>query len=213
MYTRVIVGPPVEPLTLAEVKRHVTVDDDDHDEDLLDMIVEARQFIERECNISIITQTLETTFDSGYGVAAAFDLPFGPVQSVAAVEYVDATGIVHEVTAYQSDVYAPTARVMPAYGTLWPYVVAPTGWGDPLNPNWRYFNAMRVRYIAGYAPSADSPTDYAANVPRPLKRAMKLLIGNWFENREATVTGTINTKLDLGVDSLLSLYRLRLGAA
>jgi hypothetical protein len=40
-----------------------------------------------------------------------------------------------------------------------------------------------VEYIAGYSPSSDSPTDYAANVPSSIKAAMKLVIGCLYQNR------------------------------
>ena len=70
-----------------------------------------------------------------------------------------------------------------------------------------------VQYVAGYPPTEDVPPDYAANVPASIKVAMKLLIGNWYENREAVVVGTTNAMLELGVRALLDPYRLRLGMA
>jgi len=72
---------------------------------------------------------------------------------------------------------------------------------------------VTVRYVAGFTPVAGSPTDYVSSVPGPIKVAMKLLIGNWFQNREATVTGTINTTLDLAVEMLLTQYKLSIGMA
>lgn len=70
-----------------------------------------------------------------------------------------------------------------------------------------------VTYVAGYPPTDDEPPDYAANVPSSIKTAMKLLIGNWYENREASVTGSTNVVLELGVRALLDAYRRRLGVA
>ena len=70
-----------------------------------------------------------------------------------------------------------------------------------------------VQYVAGYPPTDDIPPDYAANVPASIKVAMKLLIGHWYENREASVTGVTNAVVELGVRALLDFYRRRLGMA
>lgn len=40
-------------------------------------------------------------------------------------------------------------------------------------------------------------------VPEPIRQAMKLLIGHWYESREAIVTGTISTALQFAVDALM----------
>lgn len=69
-----------------------------------------------------------------------------------------------------------------------------------------------VTYVAGYPPTEDDPPDYRANVPASIKVAMKLLIGNWYEFREATLPGS-NSTLELGVRALLDFYRVRLGIA
>lgn len=61
---------------------------------------------------------------------------------------------------------------------------------------------FRATYQAGY--TVDPLDADVWDAPRDIKQAVMLLVGSWFENREATVTGTINTELDLGVKMLLA---------
>lgn len=73
-----------------------------------------------------------------------------------------------------------------------------------------------VTYVAGFPPKdmGEDPPDLAGNVPASIKVAMKLMIGDWYENRENTVVGTsVGGTLALGVRALLDFYRKRLGIA
>ncbi|SDO72583.1 Phage gp6-like head-tail connector protein [Halomonas shengliensis] len=52
------------------------------------------------------------------------------------------------------------------------------------------------------------PTDeHALVLDDDLTTAMLLLIGHWFENREAVVIGTITSELPLAVEALIAPYR------
>lgn len=198
MYSRVLVAPPVEPLTLAQVKLDRAIDHTEHDSKLTGLITAAREYVEQFCQLSMVTQTRESGFDS---FTTFLNLPYGPVQEVTAVEYTATDGTVTAIASYASDLYGPVPRVSAAYNELWPTAVQTVP------------NAVKVRYVAGYATVAGSPTDYTSNIPQALKTAMYLLIGNWYENREATITGTINQALEIGVASILDRYRMRKGMA
>lgn len=67
---------------------------------------------------------------------------------------------------------------------------------------WPIGSAYVATYTAGHA----SPDE----VPEVLLVAALLLAGNWDLNREATVTGTINSTLVLGVEALMAPYRTML---
>jgi uncharacterized phiE125 gp8 family phage protein len=56
-----------------------------------------------------------------------------------------------------------------------------------------------VEYTAGYG--------LAAAVPEDFKAAMLLMIGHWYENREAVVLATQPAKLPLAIQSMLLPYR------
>jgi uncharacterized phiE125 gp8 family phage protein len=46
-----------------------------------------------------------------------------------------------------------------------------------------------------------------ASIPTPLIQAVRLLVGHLYENRVEEVTGTITTRLKVGIDALVSPYR------
>lgn len=66
---------------------------------------------------------------------------------------------------------------------------------SPLTMPSRY----RVTYDAGF--TAGTGDEWEA--PEDIKQAVLLLVGHWFENREAVVVGTITAEVKLGVDALI----------
>jgi hypothetical protein len=76
-----------------------------------------------------------------------------------------------------------------------PAVLCPklaTGW--PLDLSYRP-DAVKIRFKAGYS-----------EVPKSIKQAMLLLIGHFYEHREATGQRNEGMELSLGVSSLLRLF-------
>jgi uncharacterized phiE125 gp8 family phage protein len=195
MFSRVIVEPPVEPLTLAEVKAYRRVDFDDDDALLLSLITAARKHVENFCGISLVTQTRETLYDY---FPLYIQLDYGPIQSIASVDYIGTDGVSTALTDYTSDL--TRWRLAPSYNGYWPTVRT-------------VYGGVTVRYVAGFAPLEGSPTDYTGNIPADIKAAMQLLIGNWYENREATITGAVNQAIEHAVTALLAPHRMRLSYA
>jgi uncharacterized phiE125 gp8 family phage protein len=204
--SRVIVKPPVEPLSLIEAKVHLRYETDEQDELISALITAAREYTEDYCRLSLVTQMRELVLDTFYTNPAYYpwtryyfavdpiELPNGPLQEVTAVVYVDQNGVEQSLDAstYLIDINASSGWVKPAWGNYWP------------QPRYQS-NAVSIRYIAGFPPVEGSPTDYTANIPAGLKIAMKLLIGHWFENREAV--GPNLAELPLGVAAFLNQYR------
>lgn len=172
MYSSVIVAPPVEPLTLTEVKLDRAVEHTLHDDLLRGLIAAAREYVENYCSLSLVYQTRELVLD---GFESVIELPYGPVQSLLTFQYINTEGVLTAVAAtdYVTLIQRYNAEVMPAYSKFFP---------TPRNEA----GAVRLTYTAGYPIAAGSPTDYTYNIPPGLKIAMKLLIGNWYENREST---------------------------
>lgn len=192
MFTRVTVAPPVEPLTLTEVKLDRAVEHTLHDELLTALIRSAREYVENYCGLSLVTQTRELILDE---FSTVITLPYGPVQSVSSVSYFDTNGVGQTLLSSQFALYAN--RYPPiltaAYGLYFPV----TRFQE---------NAVSVIYVAGYAPLAGSPTDYTYNIPPGIKTAMKLLIGNWYENREST-SDRPQHEVPMAVTHLLGQHR------
>lgn len=165
-------APAAEPLTRAEAKLHLRVDVTD-DDALIDALIQAaREWVENYCRRSLVQRTLELRLD---GFPAEILLPRGPVISLTSVKYTDQGGTLQTVSAslYQADLYGVVPRLTPVFGALWPIPALGT------------LNAVLIEYEAGYAPSSASPTDYADSVPAAIKAAMKLLLGVWYDNRDA----------------------------
>lgn len=191
-----ITAPPVEPVTLAEAKAHLRIDHSDEDEMVAALIVAARQHIDGKdgwLGRALVTQTWQlalTAFPAG-----GIRVPLPPLIEVESITYLDTSGATQTLAqaAYQVTGTEP-AMILPAYGTTWPT----TRWQP---------EAVKVRFIAGYAPGAGSPTDYRENVPQAIRQAMLLLITHWYENRGATTEHTASL-LPFAVQALLTPYKV-----
>lgn len=132
-------------------------------------------------------------------------LPISPVREILSVNYVDNDGN-EQVLAPESYVFddnpdAPQLR--PLFGQSWPQT-------QP-SPN-----CVRIQFAAGYGPTMSDDSPPVVNpmpVPYQAIAAMKLLIGEWYENAEAAVIEGRAVVLELpdGVRSLLTPLRTTMG--
>lgn len=112
-----------------------------------------------------------------FNLRARVPLFYGPREGDVVLSYLDRSG-------------APeTLAITGFYGRD---MLAPAG-------GWPIGTGYEATYIAGHADPE--------KVPEDLLVAALLLAGNWDANREASVTGSINTALTYGVDALLMPYR------
>lgn len=176
-------GPTAEPVTTTEAKAHLRVDISDDDALIAALIKAARQKVERSLGKSLLTQTWVLALD-GFPAGARVDLPNGPVQSVTTIKTYDEddTESTLSDTAYFVDTIS--ARVGLNLDYTWPAALRPT-------------NAVLITYVTGYG-------DDAADVPHDLVQAILLLVGHWYENREASASAGV---MPLGVEALLQGYR------
>jgi uncharacterized phiE125 gp8 family phage protein len=183
---KLVTPPSAEPVTLAELKAFVRVNDEvtDFDGLLAGLGRAARELMEVKTARTFMTSTWRLTLRRFPGWSGPIRLPNPPLQSVTSVVYVadDADGTVTTLDAadYQVDADAEPGAVWPAYDDVWPDVRAVP-------------NAMTVTYVAGYAS--------AALVPDGLKTAIKMIAAHWFEHPEAAMTGSWD-ELPLAVQSL-----------
>jgi uncharacterized phiE125 gp8 family phage protein len=198
MNVTVITQPPFEPVTLADVYKHLRLDPDHanspgeltHPDDALltAQISAARVHVEKMTRRSLVQQQLRLS-------CAAFPLscwpaiwwPCGvrmpptriellgpPVQHVDAVRYYDGDNVLTDIDSaswYVTDAVVPELRFTTGFG-----VPAVYGRDD----------ALQVLYTAGYQP-VGSPTEptqeaYTANVPAPLKQAILLTVQLQYDN-------------------------------
>lgn len=180
--------PATEPVSLAEAKAHLRVDGSDEDALIAQLIMTARQTVELEARRALITQTLDLRLASWPG--SCLELPMPPLQSVTSITYTDYTGATGTVSTGDFVTYTgiEPGRIVLKPDKGWP--------GVSLMPG----PSLVVRYVAGYGS--------AAAVPAHLKQAILLLVGHFYENREASVISTIAVKLPMAVEMLINLDRV-----
>lgn len=201
---KLVTGPTSEPVTLIEAKQQCRVDLDFLDDDayLNSLIASARSHVQHYTRRQLLPATWDLFLPSfpgnqiyrrKYFIDSATDflyLPFSPLASVSWVKYYDTDGTLITLTVdtdYKVDINNEPGLVCPAYGMTWP-----SAQDMP--------NSVNVRYINGYA--------NAAAVPDDIKHAMKMLIGHWYRNREAVITGTIASELPRTVKSVLNAVKV-----
>lgn len=153
---------------------------------LTGLIQAAREYVEGYQNRALCTQTWELVLDD-WPDDDYIEIPLPPLQSVTSIKYKDETGAetTWDGANYIVDPDSYLGRVVLAYGLSWPT--------DDLYPA----GAIRIRFVAGYT-----------DVPATTKAAMLLLIGHWYENREAVNIGNITSEIPFSVKSLLDMNRV-----
>lgn len=182
MSLRQTVPPATSPVTLAEAKAHLRLEDtDDEDEQIQRFLDAAIKLIEDAYWLQLITATWELKLDFFPEVIHA---PRGPLQS-ATIEYVDDAGATQTLSpsAYTVDDASRPGRIIPAYSYDW--------------PSTRYhLNAVTVEMVNGFG---DSATD----VPQPIKQAILIFTGILYESR-----GECGEAMPPVIDVLMSPYRM-----
>jgi len=181
--TKIISEPATEPVTLAQVKLHSRISHSEDDSWLTMAIVVARQYIEKTCELSLITQTRRTTFGGFH--KPWLTLAYGPTISITTIEYYDQANALQTLATYQAALESNPCLIVPAAGQPWPSTM----------PN--RIDAVKVTYVAGYGA--------AENVPAALKQGILLLVDFWYSNRSAVEMGSPGP-IPFGVDALLNLF-------
>lgn len=184
----VLYTPPTrEPVSLYDAKLHLRVDIDDDDTLILALIKTATQYVEQICRPRRALISQKWLYLADEFPAGDIELRVVPVTAVDWIKYTDEDGSTATVSAsdYVVDTYSQPARIRLKSTASWPTVTL------------QEINGFQVLFTAG-----------ETAVPEPIRQAILLLVGHWFENREAVqVTGAVPKELDLAVSSLLTPYR------
>jgi uncharacterized phiE125 gp8 family phage protein len=161
-------GPAVEPITLADMKAYLRVDQDEAAQDDLisGLIKAARLTVEAASRRILIEQHWRVVLDR-WPRDGVILLPLSPLISVDAIRITGATGT---VTDLPDDVFEVDALSEP------PRIIV-SGSPEPGRPR----NGISIELRAGFGTHADA-------VPATLKLAIRILVAHWFENR-GDVTG------------------------
>ena len=193
MALSLVTAPANEPITLADAKLHLRVENIDEDALIESLIAGAREAAEAFTRRALVTQTWDLKLD---GFPAYIEVPLPPLVSVTSLAYVDSNGATQTMTVttdYLVDApagpYAAPGRVTLPFGRIWPIPI-------------QQANAVALRFVAGYGDPGD--------VPEGIKAAIKLTVGHLYANRENVVItdrGSIVQKMPQGAEFLLWPYR------
>lgn len=155
--------PAEEPITLTEARKNSRIDLAEDDDWIRDAIQEARELCEVFTKRCFVQTKVRLTLDSF--PAWEFYLPRPPLISVSSIKYRDSAGVLQTIDSsdYTVDTAREPGRITPAYGESWPESRGHT-------------NDVEVIYLAGYGAADD--------VPAKVKRAVKVTVSAWNEDRE-----------------------------
>ena len=185
-------GPVSEPISLAEAKRQLRREADFTDDDVYieSLIKAARDVAETLSLHAMLTQTWKLYLDE-WPDGDAIELPKPPLQSVTEIKYTDEDG---NESTLSTSVYSVDTNCTPGKIFLKPSQSWPS---TALYP----YNAIYIKFVCGWGGVAD--------IPPTAKRAMLVLISDWYENRESVVVGSTVARLPGGAESLLFDLRSR----
>lgn len=191
---QLITAPTEEPITLAEAKLHLRVDTDADDALITAFITAARQWAEEYTWRAFVTQTWDYALDAWPHNGQIY-MPRPTLQSVTTVTYTDENGsaAVMSDADYFVDVIKKPGRIVLNSNSTWPSVTL------------RRSSGIVIRFVAGYGA--------ASAVPEQVKAAIKLIVGDLYENRESTIVAQGVSVVDapFGAKALLNPLRMRGG--
>jgi len=186
--TKLITAPTFYPVSLDLMKSHLRITNTSEDDDIIDYVRAATNYIENYTGLKLTTQTWDYYMDDFPGGTDKMFVPFPPLQSITSIKYQDGDDAQQtwDSSNYTTDIISWPGRV--EYVTGWP-------------STYDKINAVVVRFVCGYSDEADIPYD--------LKAAVKLFAAHLFENRQqvSVVMGSVNKmELPLGVHDLIDKY-------
>lgn len=232
MPTRTVTPPTQEPVSLAEAKSHLRLEESRDDVYVQALIVAARQYIEKVCWRGLLFQKLELTLP-GFRGADKLELPktYGPGGGDG-LSGISAFGAYGSAAQFQGTRFQPFIELTGGHLATTPGVVISyldeNGVSQTLSPlayvvegqdNEEMCARVWLNTNGGYSwPNVLDRFDavkivynigWATRdlVPGPLKNSILLLVSQMYEYRTPQVTGTIATMLEFTINALTSPYR------
>jgi hypothetical protein len=209
-----IAGPQAEPVTAAELRTHLGMGQFDSDvlpsSEADEFITDARGILEEATGLALLNQTWRLSLDMwpdgrdawwdgvrqgsiaelNGGAGRRLTLPRYPLSSVTSCKVFDEAGNEAVVTigsTFDVDTYSKPGRLALKRGAVWPVAL-------------RAVNAIEIDYVAGYG-------DTVAQIPGPLKRAVRHLAAYLFEHRgDACAADDMLAKS--GAAAIIGAYRV-----
>jgi uncharacterized phiE125 gp8 family phage protein len=178
-------APAFEPVTLEDAKSFLRVEHDDDDDVIAALIAGARIHVEAQTRRALITQSWRLVRDA-WPTDGRIDVRPSPLQSLDVVRVYDGGGEAAVLDLQGFIVDAANAAL----------VFAP--W-SPAQPG-RAAAGIELDVTCGYG---DDPAD----VPEPLRQAIRMMVAHWYDNRAVAAMGQAVAMLPAGVAVLIAPYR------
>jgi uncharacterized phiE125 gp8 family phage protein len=136
-----LILPARYPITLAEAKKQCEIDDADtaHDTYVSALIMAATSSAEQFLHRRLVSQTWKYYLDC-WPITDFFRLPFGRLQSVASIKYINSAGneITWDISEYIVDTESEPGEIKLGYEKVWPNAIL-----YPVNP-------IKIEFTCGY---------------------------------------------------------------
>lgn len=195
-----VVQPTVEPVSLAELKKHVRVEHEEEDAYLQGLIQAAREYSERRIDRCFIDTKLEMKLDT-FPIGVELPLPLPPFSPTTTRQTIEVSYLNVQLQSLPVVEAEPVIVSQPgtfiAHRASTPAILTPN-----VNGYWPVTGPIRaavtIRWWAGYG-------DAGAAVPKGIRHAILMLAAHWYMNREAVAPGSLGS-VPFGVDELLSTH-------
>ena len=181
-----LVGPMIEPISLAEARAWLKLDSTEEDDLVGALITSARLIVESLTRRMLLTQTWRLALDA-WPKGQKIEIPFAPFRALTAIRVYDAADVAQSVpfSLFFLDAAPEGARIIFT--------------GDRPAPG-RKASGIEIDIVVGYG---DAPK----SVPAPLRQAMRLLVARWYDNRGDALAIPAQDALPAPVAALVAPYR------
>jgi uncharacterized phiE125 gp8 family phage protein len=192
MSWKVTQDPEYQPVTLANAKMYLRVQDTAEDAIIERLIRTAADYCEEELDIALMDQQITLKLDK-FPAGKSIYLPRANLLEVTSVSYIDDSGNQQAYTDFVADTFGNPARIVTT-DDAWPTTSTDA-------------NSVTIVYRAGF--KADESGSAAPNpIPAAIEQAMYLLITHWYDNRTAIQYGSmISQEIALAVTACLTKYK------
>lgn len=184
MTSYLLAGPAEEPVSLAEAKAYLKVDDSAEDGLITTLIGAARLHVEGVTGQALLAQSWRVVLDA-WPENRMVKLPVTPFMAVTEIMAYDDNGGGHAVPLAQF-LSEPDRLLLPDAVAGMPALRARQG--------------IEIDYVAGFG------TEPAA-VPADIRQALLVLVGYWHEHRDAVIVAGSGAVVPSGFDRLVAGHK------
>ena len=167
-------------ISLSNLKNYLRIDTADDDTTLGFLLTSARATCEEYTGRLFGSGTV-TYYMDGF-IDSVF--PAGPVTAISSVQFYDVDNVLQTLSTarWYADLVGTPQRIA--------------------------FDAPPAVYLERYNQVIINATAGHSTVPAPVLQAIRIMVGHFYENRQAVLVGNIVNELPMGVQALLSPYRV-----